>query len=197
MDHQLEKLIGEKRFGEYLHGVRYGDEHLVHLYYKFDLELRGIYMKSVGVVEHRLGSLLSSELHTGQSLTFGDLRRNYSAKTPKDRFEVSRKLGLKNQKEVDGLLSSLNSFRNRAAHHERIWNFRARLAVPKRTLDLGLSELGVVESPYSLAANIIGIDLLVPQESRILNLAGDISEVINQSCIDRSFILKSMGFKVP
>lgn len=190
-------LIGEKRFGEYQKGVKSGDEHLVHLYYKLDLELRGLYMKSVGVVEHRITSIVIPDHLPGQSLTFGDLRRTYSAKPPKDRFEISKNLGLKNQKELDGLLASLNSFRNRAAHHDRIWNFRARLAVPKRTLELGQTELGKIQSPFSLAATFVGIELLVPRDARLVRLSKDLNETLNQSQLDRDFILKSMGFEVP
>lgn len=197
MDHQLEILIGEKRFGEYLRGVNSGDEHLVHLYYRLDLELRGLYMKSVGVVEHLITSLVIPEHLPGQSLTFGDLRRTYSAIPPKARFEISRKVGLKNQKELDGLLASLNSFRNRAAHHERIWNFRSKLAVPKQTLEVGPCELGHIESPFSLAANFVGIELLVPRDSRLLRLSKDVNDVLNRSHLDRNFILKSMGFETP
>lgn len=190
-------LIGEKRFGEYRRGVKSGDEDLVHLYYKLDLELRGLYMKSVGLVEHLITSLVTPEHLPGQSLTFGDLRRTYSAKSPKDRFEISRQVGLKNQKELDGLLASLNSFRNRAAHHERIWNFRSKLAVPKRILDVCPCELGDIESPFSLAANLLGIQVLVPRDFRILPLAADVNAVLTQSHLDRNFILKSMGFETP
>ena len=197
MDSQLEKLIGEKRFLQYLLGVRAGDDQLVHQYYKLDLECRGIFMKSVGFVEHRLISLVSLEGHSGQSPTFGDLRRTYKSMSATDRFNISRAFGVANQKELESLLASLNAFRNRAAHHDRIWNFRSKLAVPKRVIEPRLSELGKVKSPFSLAANLVGIDLLVPSETQILNLARDINNVIQKSHLDRDFIRESMGFEVP
>lgn len=197
MDQPLETFIGGLRFDEYRRGVNFGDESLVHRYYKLDLELRGLLIKSVGLVEHNLTSYVYPEHKPGQPLTFGDLRKIYTSKSAKERFEISRKFGMNNQKELDSLLASLNAFRNRAAHHERVWNYRVQLAVPKTALTSQIGGLGFVTSPFSLAANLVGIQTVLRKGPMMLHLESEINAVLNQSGLDRGFVLKSMGFEVP
>ena len=197
MDQDLELLIGKIRFDEYRRGVNFGDENLVYRYYKLDLELRGIFIKSVGIVEHRLSTHLHLEHLAGHSMTFGNLRRLYSSKGAKDRFEISRRFGMNNQKELDALLASLNAFRNRAAHHERIWNYRVQLAVPKAALTPQPGELGAVESPFSLAANLVGIQRFMSIQPLHLPLDFEVTAALQQSGLDRNYVMKNMGFEVP
>lgn len=194
---EIKSYIGDSKFAEYLGNpdIQTIEEALAT--YKFDIQLRGLLMSALGILEVGLCAQLISKGYEGKFSSFGQTRRILTDSPRAIREDISRSLGAKNYKQLRGSLQNLNYLRNRVAHHERIWNHRNPFAYP----DFGTRTLVPDAIPASnrhlLAWSVVGIQNILNKYPNLMSFESQFENLIDSSPIDRSFLLKSMGFEVP
>jgi abortive infection bacteriophage resistance protein len=192
---EINSYIGDSRFEEYFGNpyIQTIEEALVT--YKFDIQLRGLLISALGVLEVGLRAQLISKGCDDTFSSFGQARRILADSGKTIREETSRALGAKNYKQLRGALQNLNYLRNRVAHHERIWNHRNPFAFP----DFGTSQFDSKTTPDSnrhlLAWSVVGIQHILNRYPELISFESQFENLIVHTPLDRSFLLKSMGFK--
>jgi abortive infection bacteriophage resistance protein len=190
-------MIGQSRFDDYAGGLAHQKNGSISALYLFDLELRSLMMKGFCLVEHRLIASFQTQKTLARRVTFGDLRRIYKDLPTNVRFEIASSFGMPNQRELDSLLANFNAFRNRAAHHERVWNFKVLAAVPKSIHKYEFHNIGQVLLPHSVAATIAGLDKVLNKFTFDFAIADEVQKLIDATAFDSTFILQNLGFEVP
>jgi hypothetical protein len=112
-------------------------------------------------------------------------------------FEIANKFGCSNGKEFRAVLRVLNDARNRAAHHERIWNCKLDFCLPSNFKKVHLNSFPALTKDYSIAGALQGLIVLLGQFPEILEIPETLDNLIDELPIDKNYILRTMGFEVP
>jgi abortive infection bacteriophage resistance protein len=196
-DSEIHSYIGENKFSEYLGNPEIQTLEIALATYKFDIQLRGLLMSALGVLEVGLCAQLVRHGCDGQFISFGHARKVLAHSGKAVREEISRALGAKNYKQLRGALQNLNYLRNRVAHHERIWNHRNPFAYP----DFGRKPWETKRSPnpnrHLLAWSVVGIQTILNEYPKLISFENQFEKLLWKTPIDRGFLLKSMGFEEP
>ena len=195
-DSEIYSYIGEKKFSEYLVNPEIQTLEIALSTYKFDIQLRGLLMSALGVLEVGLCAQLFRHGCEDEFLSFGHARKvlAHSGKTVRE--EISRALGAKNYKQLRGALQNLNYLRNRVAHHERIWNHRNPFAYPDFGMKPRVSRRIPNSNRHSLAWSVVGIQTMLNEYPKLISFENQFEMLLRKAQIDRGLLLKSMGFEV-
>ena len=196
-DFAIRAYIGEQKFNEYISNSALTDMSLALATYEFDIQLRGLLMSALGVLEVGLCAQL---IQTGNSATFssfGHARKVLAHSGKATRETISRNLGARNYKALRGALQNLNHLRNRVAHHERVWNHRNPFAFPELGLKQSGSAAPLKTNRHTLAWSLIGIGHILSAYPPLIEFEKLLEELLTKTPIDRGFLLRSMGFEVP
>lgn len=184
------------RFRNYLHPAGGILETAFHLYV-LDLHLRALIMKVMSIFECELQLQLGAVQTDKRFITFGSLRKRIFKKPMDRRQIIAESIGCKNSKELAALLLQMNEVRNFAAHHARLWNRRFHFSIPMRLAEDSGLDCGRPANNNSTAACLRAINKILSVLPPFLDLNSELNVLIAGSPINRTFILKNLGFEVP
>lgn len=184
------------RFRNYLHPAAGSLETAFELYV-FDLNLRALVMKVMSVMESELQLQLGIVQTDKRFITFGSLRKRIFKKPIEERQKIAEALGCRNSKELAALLLQMNEVRNLSAHHARLWNRRFHFSLPIRLVENSGLICGNPVNNNSTAACLSSINKSLALLPPFLDLNSELDRLLEITAINRTFILKNMGFEVP
>jgi abortive infection bacteriophage resistance protein len=194
---ELKPYIGEKRFGQYFCNPTIQSPELSLETYKFDIELRGLLISALGVIEVGLEAQLNQSGFQADLQSFGHARKVLEGAGTSERELISRNLGARNYKELRGALQNLNYLRNRVAHHERVWNHRNPFSFPDFGSPPKETRIPKGQIRRLIAWSLFGIEQILCAFPELIAFERQFESLVTSSSIDHHFLLTSMGFEAP
>lgn len=194
---KLVSLIGEIRARSFITDIPMEMQPFAVDLYRFDLNLRGEVIKAMSMVEIALE--LCTEDFAKQELgtTFGTMRRRINELDAKTQFQIAKRFGFSTQRELKVAMRNFNTLRNRAAHHEPIWQRKLHFGIPQLR-GQAASLCGLMASDlYSPAASFALLARTLRFLPPLVDFELEFDQTIGRVPVARDFILKSMGFEVP
>ena len=193
---QLEKIIGGRRYREFKLGLSLEQRKYTKDIFRFDVELRGLVMKSLSLIEISLQNQIVIASKPQKFDSFGHARRVLQDLPTNKQFLIANKFGCSNGKEFRAVLRVLNDARNRAAHHERIWTCKLDFCLPQSFKERNLKALPYTVRDFSIAGAIQGLLILLSQFPEILEVPETLDNLLAELPFDRNWVLSTMGFEV-
>lgn len=194
---RLAQTIGKRRYLEFKQGLPAHHRPYTLEVFIFDLELRALIMKIVSLIEIALQNQILAVSKPKRFDSFGHARRVLQELPTNKQFTIAQRFGCPNGKELRALLRVLNDARNRAAHHERVWNCKLDFCLPN-SFQNRLENIPNFEiRSYSIAGAFVASIELLRNFPEIIQIHEELDNLFAEVPIDRDFLLKNMGFEVP
>jgi hypothetical protein len=192
---QLEKIIGGRRYREFKLGLNLEQRKYTKDIFRFDVELRGLVMKSLSLIETSLQNQIVIASKPQKFDSFGHARRILQELPTNKQFLIAKKFGCSNGKEFRAVLRVLNDARNRAAHHERIWNCKLDFCLPQSFKERNLKAFPYTVRDFSIAGAVQALLILLNQFPEILEVPETLDNLLAELPLDRNWVLTTMGFE--
>jgi abortive infection bacteriophage resistance protein len=194
---RLEKVIGRRRYREFKSGLLPSQRIFTVDLFRFDVELRGLVIKSLSIIEIALQNQIIAVSKPQKFESFGHARRILQELPTHKQFAIAQKFGCANGKELRAILRVLNDARNRAAHHERIWNCKLNFCLPSAFLVRRRMSVNYKTRSFTIAGAFDAIMDLLSNFPEILQIEEELDNLLAELPIDRKYIINAMGFEVP
>jgi abortive infection bacteriophage resistance protein len=192
---ELERVIGRRRYREFKLGLKPEQRQYTRDIFRFDVELRSLVMKSLSIIEIVLQNQIIGASKPQKFDSFGHARRVLQELPTNKQFEIAQRFGCSNGKEFRAVLRVLNDARNRAAHHERIWNCKLDFCLPVTFKQLHVQKIPFQIRDYSIAGALSALMILLSQFPEILEIPEAFDNLLEELPIDRSYVFFAMGFE--
>jgi abortive infection bacteriophage resistance protein len=193
---ELERVIGRRRYREFKLGLKPEQRQYTRDIFRFDVELRGLVMMSLSIIEIVLQNQIIGASKPQKFDSFGHARRVLQELPTNKQFEIAQRFGCSNGKEFRAVLRVLNDARNRAAHHERIWNCKLDFCLPQSFKERNLMTFPYTVRDFSIAGAIQALLILLSHFPEILEVPETLDNLLSELPLDRNWVLSTMGFEV-
>lgn len=196
-DIDIDEFVGVQRFSEYAYPLVDKSVHSVMELYVLDIRLRALLIKAFSIIEIGLVSQLGKFGLASKFSSFGAARRALASLTNPQQFRIARKFGFQNQKEMKSCLIHLNHLRNRAAHHERVWNCQNKFSMPLMVKTDFADKYGFPKNLFVMAASLNLLISILKSFPPFIEFEKEFSALITSTSLEPQFLLQNMGFEVP
>lgn len=152
-------------------------------------------MKSLSLIEISLQNQIVIASNAQKFDSFGHARRVLQELPTNKQFLIAKKFGCSNGKEFRAVLRVLNDARNRAAHHERIWNCKLDFCLTQSFKERNLKALPYTVRDFSIAGAAQALLILLSQFPEILEVPETLDNLLSELPLDRNWVLSTMGFE--
>lgn len=194
---RLQKVLGKPRYSEYKQGLEPEFQRFTFNIFQFDLELRALLIKAVSVIELALQNQIRIVSKQTKFDSFGHARRILQELGASKQFLIANRFGCTNGKEFRAALRVLNDARNRAAHHERIWNCKLDFCLPNSLKSASIEAGYFAVRDFSIGGALFAAEHLLSQFPEFINLAEEIDNLLSELPVEKKYVMNCMGFEVP